>query len=370
MLILGLLTEVTFLRAMTGDFLSPIELPMGAVLLELMLILGLLLVVTSRAASTEDLLFSMELPMGAVLLELIRLLELTDTRFREVETDGCFVPIELPMRAVLLELMLILGLLLVVTSRAELTEDLLFSIELPMREVLLELIRLLEPTDVCFVVLEPTIAELLPLIELGDVVLTLELVRGSDIIRRLDVILPDELLLAIVLDGRLLVILLELRPDDILPGVDTLDLDVTVELMRLDGLDTLGLVTEEVAREGAVLRAGVLRALEEGMALGAAGALLAGWLSRLPELDLLLPEPALFAKAGSSNNIKAKISVTKAILIFPRYFSVTIICLLSSWKGPHFAKECEIGIQITISAEASAPPIKGANLRSGNKNSP
>ncbi|MHC4602148.1 MAG: hypothetical protein ACYS6W_02330 [Planctomycetota bacterium] len=284
-LILGLLTGETFLRMMTGDLLLLIEPPMRAVLLELMLVLGLLLVVAFRVAVTEDLLLL----------------------------------IELPMRVVLPELMLVLGLLLVVAFRVAVTEDLLLLIELPMRAVLLELIRLLEPTDVCFFVLEPTIAELLPPIELRDVVRTLELVRGCDIVRRLD---------DIRLDGRLLVILLERRPDDILLGARTLDLDVLAELLRLDGLDTLDLVAERVAREGAVLRAEVLRALEDGLALGA-DVLLAGWLFRPLEPDLLLPELALFAKAGSSNSMKAKISVIKAILTFPRYFSVTIICLLS-----------------------------------------
>jgi len=55
------------------------------------------------------------------------------------------------------------------------------------------------------------------------------------------------------------------------------------------------------------------------------------WLLVLPLLDLLLlPLLDFFAeKAGSINSIRAKNSVTKAILTFFWYFSVAMIHLLS-----------------------------------------
>ncbi len=55
------------------------------------------------------------------------------------------------------------------------------------------------------------------------------------------------------------------------------------------------------------------------------------WLLVLPPLDLLLLLllDFLFAKAGSINSIRAKTSVTTAILTFFWYFSVAIIRLLS-----------------------------------------
>jgi len=83
--IFGVLTRVTFFRVVTGDFFSPIDLPMRAVLPELMLILGLLLVVTLRVVETDGFFVLIELPMRAVLPELMRVLDLAVVCFPALE---------------------------------------------------------------------------------------------------------------------------------------------------------------------------------------------------------------------------------------------------------------------------------------------
>jgi len=59
------------------------------------------------------------------------------------------------------------------------------------------------------------------------------------------------------------------------------------------------------------------------------------WLLALLPLDLplLLLLDFFSAKAGSINSIRAKTSVTTAILTFFRYFSVAIIRLLSTYNA-------------------------------------
>jgi hypothetical protein len=146
---------------------------------------------------------------------------------------------------------------------------------------------------------------------------------------RLLAIVLDGRRLAIVLDGRLVVIVLGRRPDDILPGALTLGLDGLLELLRLGGLEVLTLVRGAVARGEGVDLGGRRIIKKDDRAWGAADLLLAGWLFRPPPPDLLLLFGACFAMTGSMNSIKAKISVTKAILRFPRYFMANMIYLLS-----------------------------------------
>ncbi len=105
------------------------------------------------------------------------------------------------------------------------------------------------------------------------------------------------------------------------------------ELLRPEDLDVLVLVeglmdrTEEVLEELDLVLEGcrVLEA-EEGLETC--------WLLALPPLDLLLLLllDFLAAKIGSINSIRAKTSVTTAILTFFWYFSVAIIRLLSTYN--------------------------------------
>ncbi len=230
MLILGLLTRVAFRVVVTGDLLLLIALPMRAVLPELMLILGLLPIVTFRVVVTGDLL----------------------------------LVIELPMREVLPELMLILGLLPVVTLRVVVTGDFFSPMDLAIRTVLFELMRLLELTVVCFLALEFTPADLLPLERLVEGLRALEVIGGRRVVVRLDVTLLDLVRLDVLAGLGLTIVLVLWTP----PG----------ELLRLGDLEVLTAVRDLVTREEAVDCVRAFLALEDCRALGAAEVFLAGWL--------------------------------------------------------------------------------------------
>ncbi len=117
-----------------------------------------------------------------------------------------------------------------------------------------------------------------------------------------------------------LVVLLELVPRG--------DVLRRVTLLRPENLDVLVLVgglmerDEVVGLEELVLMLEGCRVLEEEEGLETCRLLV------LPPLDLLLLLDFFAAKIGSINSIRAKNSVTKAILTFSWYFSVAIIRLL------------------------------------------
>ncbi len=117
-----------------------------------------------------------------------------------------------------------------------------------------------------------------------------------------------------------LVVLLERVPrGDVLRGV---------ALIRLEDLDVLVLVGGLMDRDEVVGLEELVLVLEGCRALEAEEDFETCRLLALPPLDLLLLLDFLAAKIGSINSIRAKNSVTKAILTFSWYFSVAIIRLL------------------------------------------
>ncbi len=106
-----------------------------------------------------------------------------------------------------------------------------------------------------------------------------------------------------------------------------------VELLRPDDLDVLVLVGGLMDRDEVVVLLGLVLVVEGRRALEAEEDLETCWLLVLPPLDLLLLLDFLAAKIGSINSIRAKISVTKAILTFFWYFNVAIIRLLSTYNA-------------------------------------
>jgi hypothetical protein len=103
------------------------------------------------------------------------------------------------------------------------------------------------------------------------------------------------------------------------------------ELLRPEGLDVLVLVGGLMDRNEVEVLEELDLVLEGCRVLEAEEGLETCWLLVLPPLDLLLLLLLDFlpAKAGSINSIRAKTSVTTAILTFFGYFSVAIIRLLS-----------------------------------------
>ena len=101
-----------------------------------------------------------------------------------------------------------------------------------------------------------------------------------------------------------------------------------VALLRPEDLDVLVLVGGLIDRDGVVGLLGLVLTAEGCRALEAEEGLETCRLLVLPPLDLLLLLDFLAAKIGSLNSIRAKKSVTKAILTFSWYFSVAIIRLL------------------------------------------
>jgi len=103
------------------------------------------------------------------------------------------------------------------------------------------------------------------------------------------------------------------------------------ELLRLEGLAVLVLVGGLMDRNEVEALEELDLVLEGCRVLEAEEGLETCWLLVLPPLDLLLLLLLDFlpAKAGSINSIRAKTSVTTAILTFFWYFSVAIIRLLS-----------------------------------------
>ena len=103
------------------------------------------------------------------------------------------------------------------------------------------------------------------------------------------------------------------------------------ELLRPEGLDVLVLVGGLMDRNEVEVLEELDLVLEGCRVLEAEEGLETCWLLVLPPLDLLLLLLLDFlpAKAGSINSIRAKTSVTTAILTFFWYFSVAIIRLLS-----------------------------------------
>ena len=91
----------------------------------------------------------------------------------------------------------------------------------------------------------------------------------------------------------------------------------------------LALIEGLLDRDRAVTLVRVLPALEERWTLRAEEDLATCRLLWLLARDLLLLLDAFFAKMGSTNSIRTKTSVTKAILTLFRYFIVDIIRLLS-----------------------------------------
>jgi hypothetical protein len=133
-----------------------------------------------------------------------------------------------------------------------------------------------------------------------------------------------------------------------------LGLVVLLKLLRSENLEVLALVEGILDRDGAVTMERVLPALEDRWSLRVEEGFATCWLFCLltpdspplrradswpapPEAGLLKPGVAgppflgdFSAKMGSANSIRATVSVTKAILAFPQYFSINIIQLLSS----------------------------------------
>ncbi len=103
-----------------------------------------------------------------------------------------------------------------------------------------------------------------------------------------------------------------------------------VALLRPEDLDVLVLVGGLTDRNEVVVLLGLVLVVEGRCTLEAEEGLETCWLLALPPLDLLLLLllDFLSAKAGSKNSIRAKTSVTTAILTFFWYFSVAIILLL------------------------------------------
>jgi len=99
MLTFGLLPVVTLRVVVTGDFLLVIELPMRAVLPELILTFGLLPVVTLRVVVTDGFFVLMDLAVRTVLFELVRILELTVVRFPAPELTLTDEELEEDLRA-------------------------------------------------------------------------------------------------------------------------------------------------------------------------------------------------------------------------------------------------------------------------------
>ncbi len=122
------------------------------------------------------------------------------------------------------------------------------------------------------------------------------------------------------------------------------------ELLRLEGLAVLVLVGGLMDRNEVKVLEELDLVLESCRVLDAEEGLETCWLLVLPPLDLLLLLLLDFlpAKAGSINSIRAKTSVTTAILTFFWFFSVAIIRLLSTSR------------LLLL--------IKGANFEFGNKN--
>ena len=124
-----------------------------------------------------------------------------------------------------------------------------------------------------------------------------------------------------------LVVLLEL----VLRGDELRGAALLLELLWTEGLDVLTLTLAEglLERDEVVTLAVVLVVLEDCRALGAGEDFGDSCFLELLSLDLLLLLDFFSAKIGSTKSIRAKISITKAILAFLMYFSVNIIRLLS-----------------------------------------
>ncbi len=107
------------------------------------------------------------------------------------------------------------------------------------------------------------------------------------------------------------------------------------ELLRPEDLDVLVLVGGLTDRDEVVVLLGLVLVVEGRRTLEAEEDLETCWLLALLPLDLplLLLLDFLAAKIGSINSIRAKISVTKAILTFFWYFNVAIIRLLSTYNA-------------------------------------
>ena len=101
-----------------------------------------------------------------------------------------------------------------------------------------------------------------------------------------------------------------------------------VALLRPEDLDVLVLVGGLIDRDEVVGLLGLVLVVEDCRVLEAEEGLETCRLLVLPPLDLLLLLDFFAAKMGSINSIRAKNSVTKAILTFSWYFSVAIIRLL------------------------------------------
>jgi hypothetical protein len=105
---------------------------------------------------------------------------------------------------------------------------------------------------------------------------------------------------------------------------------VPLELLRLEGLEVIAPAEGLLDRDRAVTLEAVLLVLGGRWTFRAEEDLGACRLFWLLALDLLLFLGAASVKMGSANSIRAKVSVTKTILVFFRYFNVDIIHLLSS----------------------------------------
>ena len=106
-----------------------------------------------------------------------------------------------------------------------------------------------------------------------------------------------------------------------------------VALLRPEDLDVLVLVGGLTDRNEVVVLLGLVLVVEGRRTLEAEEDLETCWLLALLPLDLLLLLDFLAAKIGSINSIRAKISVTTAILTFFWYFNVAIIRLLSTYNA-------------------------------------
>jgi hypothetical protein len=103
-------------------------------------------------------------------------------------------------------------------------------------------------------------------------------------------------------------------------------------LLRPEELKVLVLVGSLMERDAVILLVGVVLVVAGRWALDleAEEDFATCWLFWLPAPDLPLFLGAFFAMMGSENSIKAKVIVTKPILAFFRYLSIDIIHLLSS----------------------------------------
>ncbi|MGD2094533.1 MAG: hypothetical protein PVH77_05955 [Phycisphaerales bacterium] len=117
--------------------------------------------------------------------------------------------------------------------------------------------------------------------------------------------------------------------DIILPGERLPLIIVLFEAPRPEGLETFDLLEEPLGRDEETTLFRVFTALEDRRVLWGDGRLTVCFLEGLDLCDAFFLLFFFAAKTGSTNNIRAKITVIKAILTYLIFFNGAIIHLLS-----------------------------------------